>query len=74
MVIFLLVHYRLISTDTLVAKRRPMVVAAFILGAILTPPDVITQLALALPLIGLYEIAIVYSRLRNTKIILPEHE
>ena len=31
---------------------------AFVIAAVLTPPDVISQLALAVPLIGFYEISI----------------
>lgn len=39
-------------------NRRIAVLAAFVLAAVLTPPDVATQLILALPLIGLYELGI----------------
>jgi sec-independent protein translocase protein TatC len=35
-----------------------MIVAAFILAAVLTPPDVVSQLMLAIPLLLLYEITI----------------
>ena len=42
-----------------------MIVGAFILGALLTPPDVLTQLLLAFPLMGIYEIAIYYAKWRN---------
>lgn len=70
-----LVHFQCISAEWLVDKRRYMIVAAFILGALLTPPDILTQLMLALPLIGLYEIAILYGRWqvhrRSKSVILP---
>lgn len=36
-----------------------MIVAAFIVAAVLTPPDVVSQLMLAIPLILLYELSIV---------------
>jgi sec-independent protein translocase protein TatC len=39
--------------------RRYMIVAAFILAAVLTPPDVVSQLMLAIPLLLLYEITII---------------
>jgi sec-independent protein translocase protein TatC len=39
-------------------KRRYFIVGAFVIAAILTPPDVISQLSLALPLMLLYEGAI----------------
>lgn len=74
-ILFFLVHYGVISADGMAAKRRHMIVAAFILGAILTPPDIFTQFLLAIPMIGLYELAILYARvrLRNKQIIVPEH-
>jgi sec-independent protein translocase protein TatC len=37
------------------AKRRYFIVIAFIIAAVLTPPDVISQLSLAVPLVILYE-------------------
>jgi sec-independent protein translocase protein TatC len=40
------------------AKRRYAIVAIFILTAIATPPDVLSQLLLAVPLLLLYEAAI----------------
>lgn len=52
-----------VSAETLVAYRRHAIVSAFILGALLTPPDVLTQLLLAFPLIGLYESLILYARI-----------
>lgn len=59
------VHLKLITADGLAAKRRFAVIIALILGALLTPPDVLTQLMLAIPLIILYECVILYARIRN---------
>lgn len=67
LILFLLVHYRFILPNQLSLKRRYVIVFAFILGALLTPPDILTQLLLALPLIALYEIAIIYSRFLSFK-------
>lgn len=66
--LFFLVHVGLLSAGWMIGKRRHMIVLAFILGALLTPPDVPTQLMLAIPLIGLYELAIVYARLRHPNV------
>ncbi|MBU2540780.1 MAG: twin-arginine translocase subunit TatC [Candidatus Omnitrophica bacterium] len=44
-------------------KRRHAVVFIFIIAAMLTPPDVITQILMALPLLFLYEIGIIFSKL-----------
>lgn len=59
------VHLGLISAKTLISYRRVAVVAAFVIGALLTPPDVLTQVMLAVPLIILYEGVIIYARMRN---------
>lgn len=61
------VHLRVITTSQMVASRRYAIVAAFVLGALLTPPDVLTQLMLAIPLIALYECTILYSRILPQK-------
>lgn len=62
--LFLLVHAGILTEEWMRSKRRYMIVVAFILGALLTPPDVPTQLMVALPLIILYELAILYSKVR----------
>ncbi|MEO9468570.1 twin-arginine translocase subunit TatC [Parasphingorhabdus sp.] len=48
----------LVTRDQLKGLRRYMVVAAFALAAILTPPDVVSQLMLGIPLILLYEVSL----------------
>lgn len=65
LMLLVLVHFRLLSPEWMISKRRYMIVGAFILGALLTPPDVLTQLLLAFPLIGIYEIAILYAKWRK---------
>jgi len=51
-----------ITRGGLVAFRKYAVVLAFVAGAILTPPDIASQILLALPLAIMYEIAILFSR------------
>lgn len=65
LLLLLMVHFRMLSAEWLISKRRYMMVAAFLLAALLTPPDVLTQFALAIPLICLYEIAILYGKWRQ---------
>jgi sec-independent protein translocase protein TatC len=48
----------LVTADQLASGRRYAIVGIFIAAAILTPPDVISQVGLALPLLALYEISI----------------
>ena len=54
-----------ISAKTLVSKRRYAIVGIFVVAAILTPPDVISQFSLAIPLLILYEISILLVRYLN---------
>lgn len=64
-----------VSRAQLIGMRRYMIVAAFILAAVLTPPDVVSQLMLAVPLLLLYEITIVaiwFTDRRQEKMTLAE--
>ena len=62
-VISLLARAGLVTPDGLAAKRRYSVVLAFVAAAVLTPPDPVSQLALAVPIILLYEISIVCAKI-----------
>ncbi|HZL30811.1 MAG TPA: twin-arginine translocase subunit TatC [Pseudolabrys sp.] len=66
-ILTLLGRIGLITSDQLKAKRRYFVVGAFILAAVLTPPDVISQLSLAVPLLILYEGSIISVRVVEKK-------
>jgi sec-independent protein translocase protein TatC len=57
-VLTLLVRAGLVTADTLAKKRRYAIVGVFVLAAIATPPDPISQLSLAFPLLLLYELSI----------------
>lgn len=61
-VIYLLVKTKLVKRETLVRKRPYIIVGAFILGMLLTPPDVISQLLLAIPIWLLFEAGLLLAR------------
>ncbi len=64
-VLAFLAKAKVITAKTLVSKRRYAIVGIFVVAAILTPPDVISQFSLAVPLLLLYEISILLVRYLN---------
>ena len=59
----LLVRAGLITSQSLKDKRKYAIVIAFVAAAILTPPDPVSQIGLALPTILLYEVSILLAGL-----------
>ena len=57
-VILILVKLGILNYDMLSKGRRYMIVISFVLGAVLTTPEVVTQVLMALPLLVLYEISV----------------
>ena len=55
MILTLLGRIGLVTSDQLKSKRKYAIVGTFILAAVLTPPDVLSQMSLAIPLLLLYE-------------------
>jgi sec-independent protein translocase protein TatC len=66
-VLTLLGKVGIISSQSLKDKRRYAIVGVFVVAAVLTPPDVISQFALAVPTLALYEIAILLVRMVEKK-------
>lgn len=58
----LLARIGLVSAASLAEKRAYIIVAAFIIGMLLTPPDIISQTLLALPMWLLFEIGVFFAR------------
>jgi sec-independent protein translocase protein TatC len=56
--LILLVRVGIATADGLRAKRRYAIVICFVVAAVLAPPDVVSQIALAIPLLAFYEISI----------------
>jgi sec-independent protein translocase protein TatC len=63
----LLARVGILSAKSLVDKRRYAIIGIFIFAAIVTPPDVVSQLALAVPMMLLYEISIIGARMMERK-------
>jgi sec-independent protein translocase protein TatC len=57
-VVVVLARMGLVSIEKLKSFRSYFIVVAFVVAAVVTPPDVVSQLALAIPMILLYEIGI----------------
>ena len=66
-IIFFLSKMGIVTPQFLKQKRKYAILLTFALAAILTPPDVITQCMMAGPLIVLYEIGILVSRVAQKK-------
>ena len=59
----LLIASGVISREDIADKRPYVIVLAFVIGAVLTPPDVISQTLLAVPIWLLFELGLLFSRL-----------
>ncbi len=60
-ILICLVKFGILSVEGLKKKRKYWIVIIFSIAAVITPPDVLSQIALALPMVLLYEIAIIIS-------------
>ena len=58
----LIIKLNIISKKQLEKHRPLVIVCAFIIGMLLTPPDVISQILLALPMWGLFELGLLFSK------------
>lgn len=56
--VYLLILLEMVSIETFKKARRYIFVGCFIVGALLTPPDPITQIMLAIPMYGLFELGL----------------
>jgi sec-independent protein translocase protein TatC len=71
-VVIVLVRAGVVSIEKLKEVRPYVIVGAFVIGAIFTPPDVISQVMLAVPLWLLYELGIVLARFAARPAVMSE--
>jgi sec-independent protein translocase protein TatC len=64
---FFLSRMGVVTADFLKQKRRYAILLIFVVAAVLTPPDVVSQFMMALPLIALYEISILVAKIAGKK-------
>jgi sec-independent protein translocase protein TatC len=67
LVILFLTKIGIIKPSMLTKNRKYAILLIFAVSAILTPPDVVTQVLMAIPLIFLYEISVIVCRMVYTK-------
>ena len=65
MIVYFLASIKIVTDKTLLNFFRYAIVIIFIVAALLTPPDIITQLLMAAPLIILYGVSIIVARVIN---------
>jgi len=62
-IIFVLCKIGVVSVEQLISLRKYIILAIFVVAAFLTPPDVMSQCLMALPMIVLYEIGIIIAKM-----------
>ena len=73
-VVILLVRFGVVSVDKLKEARPYVIVGAFVVAAVVTPPDVLSQFMLAVPMCLLYEAGLFFARFVGTRAKTSEPE
>ncbi len=73
-VIFFLARLGIVDYKWLAKNRKFALLLAFVMGAVLTPPDIFSQASIALPFIVLYEIGIIVARLFGKERVVIEDD
>ena len=71
---FFLARLGLVNAEMLRSKQKYSILIIFMLAAILTPPDIVTQIMMAGPLLLLYELSIWIAKIFGKKPIADEEE
>jgi len=73
-VVYFLSMSGLVTSKMLISYRRHSIVVILIVSAIITPPDVVSQLLIAMPILVLYEVGIVIAKRLEKKRALRDAE
>ncbi|MCX8117780.1 MAG: twin-arginine translocase subunit TatC [Desulfobacterota bacterium] len=73
-VLVLLARIGVVDARSMARHRKYAILLIFIFAAVLTPPDILSQLLMAIPLMGLYELSILLSKVFGKKRSPPEAE
>lgn len=65
LVVFVLIRTGIVKRETLIKQRPYIIIGAFVVGMLLTPPDVFSQILLAVPLCLLFELGLLLSRVKT---------
>jgi sec-independent protein translocase protein TatC len=64
----LLILAGITTAESLASKRPYIIVGAFVIGMLLTPPDIISQTLLAVPMWLLFELGLIFSRILRRRV------
>ena len=70
-VLILLARIGVVDAKTMARHRKYAILLIFIFAAVMTPPDIISQLLMAIPLMGLYELSILLYKIFGKKKPIP---
>jgi sec-independent protein translocase protein TatC len=78
-ILLFLIHLGFLPFARLKKARKGIIVVIFILAAIFTPPDILSQILLAFPMLALFESALLFARFKNSAypretFMVPPHE
>ena len=59
---FLLIKSGIVKKDSLIKSRPFLIILFFVIGMLLTPPDIFSQLFLAIPMWALFELGLLISK------------
>jgi sec-independent protein translocase protein TatC len=65
LVLLFLAKVGVVDVKSLSAKRRHVILAILVVAAMITPPDPLTQIIVAIPMVGLYELSILLLRMKG---------